>query len=356
MSSTDRADPPSTRPTYTPWQLHRVWDRIDFPSRFRYEPGEFSKEVVRHHDGHGFLSALMTHSLAYIPFENLELHYSPHHQISIHPDALFEKIVRQNTGRGGYPLENNVFLGTVLRSFGFEVMSVGARLNTLYESNGESNGEHRFAGWSHMVNLVTIRGETFLVDVGFGSGGPTQPIPLVENEETVIESTQERMRLRRDAIAENEYQGNKLWILERQVFADGHWTALYCFEDFVCFLPQDFEVMHFHASTHRTSFFTYRVIVMKYLLDARGESVVGELILRGDRVLRQTKNKLEVLAMLYTEEDRVESLEKYFNITLTQAQAAGIRGMVTELPSRHSDQIIAGKDEPEGVMLDGVTA
>jgi hypothetical protein len=111
----------ATRTYFTPAQLHEVYDRIRLPSRFRYEPGDFSKEVVRHRDGHGFLAALVTYTLANVPFENLELHYSPHHQISIHPEALFEKIVRQDSGRGGYGLELNVFLGTVLRSLGFEV-------------------------------------------------------------------------------------------------------------------------------------------------------------------------------------------------------------------------------------------
>jgi len=109
------------RPQYTPQQLHAVYDRINLPPRFRYEPGDFSREVVRHHDGHGFLGALVTHTLAHIPFENLELHYSPNHAVSIHPDALFQKIIKQDMGRGGYCLENNVFLSTVLRSLGFDV-------------------------------------------------------------------------------------------------------------------------------------------------------------------------------------------------------------------------------------------
>jgi len=83
---------------YTPQQLHAVYDRINLPPRFRYEPGDFSREVVRHHDGHGFLGALVTHMLAHIPFENLSLHYSPTHAVSIHPDALFQKFIRQDMG------------------------------------------------------------------------------------------------------------------------------------------------------------------------------------------------------------------------------------------------------------------
>ena len=100
-----------------------MYDRINLPSKFRYEPGEFSKEVIRHRDGFNFLGALQMYTLATVPFENLELHYSHHHQISIHPDALFNKIVGQGKGRGGYGMELNVFLGTVLRSLGFEVVS-----------------------------------------------------------------------------------------------------------------------------------------------------------------------------------------------------------------------------------------
>ena len=114
---------PDERFLYSPAQLHQVYDRIGLPSKFRYEPGEFSKEVIRHRDGFNFLGALQTYTLASVPFENLELHYSQHHQVSIHPDALFDKIVSKGCGRGGCGLEMNVFMGTVLRSLGFEVVS-----------------------------------------------------------------------------------------------------------------------------------------------------------------------------------------------------------------------------------------
>ena len=110
--------------TYTHAQLHQVYDRIKLPNKYRYEPGQFSREVVRHRDGMGFLSALQRHMLASVPFENLDMHYSQQHQISINAEHLFNKIVRSGSGRGGYCIENGVFLGTVLRSLGFEVVSV----------------------------------------------------------------------------------------------------------------------------------------------------------------------------------------------------------------------------------------
>ncbi|KAK3677089.1 hypothetical protein LTR78_003294 [Recurvomyces mirabilis] len=321
----------SSRPEYTPQQLHEVYERVKLPSRYRYEPGEFSREVVRHRDGHGFLGALVSHTLAHVPFENLALHYSPHHQVSIHPGELFQKIVTQRTGRGGYRLENNVFLGTVLRSIGFEVMSVGARVNAEVKNTEDETGRCRFGGWSHLVNLVTIRGETFVVDVGFGSGGPTRPIALKEGATELSFPPPPHVRLRRDAIPENEHRGNKLWIMERRSADDRPWTALYCFEDNVCFLPQDFEVMNFFTSTHRTSFFTYRVLCSKYILDDEEERVIGEIVLYENKVTRKIGGERELLATFATESERMAALEKYLGVTLDAAQATGIRGMVTEL-------------------------
>ncbi|KAK3617918.1 hypothetical protein LTR22_026555 [Elasticomyces elasticus] len=328
---------------YTPQQLHAVYDRINLPARYRYEPGDFSREVVKHHDGHGFLEALVTHTLAHIPFENLSLHYSPTHAVSIHPDALFQKIIRADMGRGGYCLENNVFLGTVMRSLGFNVMSVGARINRIGKGGvGNGDGSTSFGGWSHMVNLVTIRGEVYVVDVGFGPGGPARPMKLVDGkvEANMASHPSQVIRLRHDAIAENEHQHVKLWIFERCSNDRLPWTPMYCFEDNVCFLPQDFEVLNFFTSTHRTSVFTYRVLCSKFILAEEDETtIVGEIILYEDKVTRRLNGTTETLANLTTETERIEALFAYLGVRLSQAQAAGIRGMATELKSGDGQQI-----------------
>lgn len=54
-----------------------------------------------------YLSLLQKYNLVAVPFENLTLHYSPHRAVVIHPEALFQKIVGDNNGRGGYCMENN---------------------------------------------------------------------------------------------------------------------------------------------------------------------------------------------------------------------------------------------------------
>lgn len=83
--------------------------------------------------------------MATVPFENLALHYSPHHSITLDPDFLFDKIVERK--RGGYCMENNCFFGTVLRTLGFTVVSIGARVSNTINHKAEP-------GFSGLYGLV----------------------------------------------------------------------------------------------------------------------------------------------------------------------------------------------------------
>ncbi|KAL9038805.1 MAG: hypothetical protein Q9180_002911, partial [Flavoplaca navasiana] len=97
------------RPTYPTAKLQQYLRTLSLPSTFPH---------------HGFaldyneLRTLQQHHLSTYPFENLSLHYSTTHTVSLDTDALFEKFVEKGCGRGGYCMENNGFFGTVLRSMG----------------------------------------------------------------------------------------------------------------------------------------------------------------------------------------------------------------------------------------------
>jgi N-acetyltransferase len=98
-----------------------------------------------------FLKKLMKRQLATVPFENLSLHYSTHKTVTLDPQKVFQKIVGSNCGkgeggRGGYCMENNVFFGTVLRSLGYEVYSVGAKVSEQV-STGAAQSKGKFSGW-----------------------------------------------------------------------------------------------------------------------------------------------------------------------------------------------------------------
>lgn len=91
-------------------------------------------DVVRSKDGLQYLSSLQKYHLAAIPFENLSLHYSKEHTNSLNPDDLFEKIVIRK--KGGYCFESNSLFGVMLRSLGFDIVSVGARVTLVSPSAG----------------------------------------------------------------------------------------------------------------------------------------------------------------------------------------------------------------------------
>lgn len=80
--------------------------------------------------GLGLLTSLQRQHLAFIPFENLSVHYSStddHDAVTLDPEKVYTKIVTRQ--RGGYCMENNLLFGILLRTLGFTVYSVGGRVS-----------------------------------------------------------------------------------------------------------------------------------------------------------------------------------------------------------------------------------
>ena len=117
-------------PTYTPEQVNQFLDLLQVPSRFR---------------GHGtatnldFLRLLHTHMISTLPYETLELHYTQQRQIQMDPQALFQKLVADGRGRGGYCLENNQLFLYMLRDLGFDVYPVGAKVRPSPEAGTQGD-------------------------------------------------------------------------------------------------------------------------------------------------------------------------------------------------------------------------
>ncbi|KAJ2983855.1 hypothetical protein NQ176_g380 [Zarea fungicola] len=83
------------------------------------------------------LRQLMLHHVERVPFENIGIHYSPTHKLSLKLDDLFDKVVVR--GKGGYCLELNALFAAILRSLGYAVLTVGGRVRA---------GNPRYGGWS----------------------------------------------------------------------------------------------------------------------------------------------------------------------------------------------------------------
>jgi N-hydroxyarylamine O-acetyltransferase len=90
-----------------------------------------------------------------VPFENLSIH--AHEAIALNDEALYAKIVARR--RGGFCYELNGLFACLLRSVGFPVEMLSARV---------ADSEGRFsADFDHMALLVKLE-QNWLVDVGFG--------------------------------------------------------------------------------------------------------------------------------------------------------------------------------------------
>lgn len=304
------------RPCYSKDQLTQYFDRIRLPQRRR----KYDVATLQPADALEHLTTLQQYQLAAVPFENLSLHYSSHRQICLHPEDLFQKIVGDNNGRGGYCMENNALFGTVLRSLGFTVYSAGGRV---FE-------EGHWTGWGHMVNLVTIGDQKYAVDVGFGAEGPIMPIPLDRSGTVQKHLSPASVGLDWRNIPETTDPNQRFWVLKYRKSDESEWEPLkYCFTE-VEFLPQDYGVMSHFVSTSPRTWFT-RVVVVELKIMDESEALVGRLTIQGNSMKRRMGGEVIEATIFESEQDRLDALEKHFGIKFGAADREGIRGMISEI-------------------------
>ena len=138
-----------------------------------------------------------------IPFENLDPHRGV--PVSLELADIERKLV--GARRGGYCFEHNLLLKAALEALGAEVEVLLARVRV-----GAPPGAVR--GRSHVVLRVHDNGAVWHADVGFGAGGPLEPLPWGPGDE----HEQSGWRLR---IVEEEGE------LVLRALRDGDWIDLY---------------------------------------------------------------------------------------------------------------------------------
>lgn len=273
----------------------------------------------------GTLSRIQLWQLVAVPFGNLVLHYSQHHTISLDPETLFIKLVERRLG--GYCMENNAFFATVLLSLGYELYTTGARVS--YALDASSKDAQGYDGWSHMLNILTIHGRKYMVDVGFGASTPTQPIHLKDGE-TCPNVPTSQARLVYKPIAPFTDSGQRMWVFQVRNNPEGSWTSQYCFSELE-FLPQDYKVMNYYTSQSRTSWFTQKLVLTKLLLDKDQNKPIGNLTLSSTELKQRLHGQSETIMTCTTEEERVTILKKHFDVELRPDEIAGIQGLPSEI-------------------------
>ena len=111
--------------SYTADQLETYLERIGYPGsgKNRVQSIRACKEA----DPLDTLSELQRRHLCSIPWGNSGLHYTQHHTISIHPQAIYDKLVLRKLD--GYCMENSNLFYLILQSLGYQIYATGGRVS-----------------------------------------------------------------------------------------------------------------------------------------------------------------------------------------------------------------------------------
>ncbi|MUL02571.1 arylamine N-acetyltransferase [Aliivibrio fischeri] len=214
-----------------------------------------------------------------IPFENIDIVNGQ--SIQLADEVIYEKLV--NNKRGGYCHELNGLLFTVLNALGFEARVLLGRVHLSPEPTGRG----------HRVTLVMFNGQQWLVDAGFGSFTPREPLPIEFGKELTTDL--QVFRFLRD-----EDYGVLL-----QVKESGEWLSLYSLDmGYVC--KGDLEYANHFSSTHPNSAFTSGVIAA--LSTAEGINTLS------NQQLKIKKNGVIQQIMLEDEISYFKALKDYFGL------------------------------------------
>jgi len=184
----------------------------------------------------GTLSEIHACHVRAIPFENLDVLLG--RNISLDVAAIERKLVHER--RGGYCFEQNGLFAVILRTLGFQVTTLLARVRWQVP-------EETPMPQTHMVLRVDLEGHPWLADVGFGGMGLMAPIAL--DTEAEQSHRPEPRRLVR--------QGHQLL---HQAKPGRDWMDIYSFALDEAF-PIDFEVGNWFTSTHPNSRFRQNLVV-----------------------------------------------------------------------------------------------
>jgi N-hydroxyarylamine O-acetyltransferase len=201
-------------------------DSMDFPLSRYLERIGLSSTPGRDEDG---LKEVHSAQAFNIPFENLEIHLG--RTISLKPEDLIEKMLGRN--RGGYCFELNGMLHLALKALGFVVRPLLVRV--FYNRT-------ELGPYAHQVLIVTISGQDWLADVGFGGPGLRLPMPMIPDR--TFEQYGDHYRLRRDP----DYD----WVLQKE--SRGTFIDLYTIKDQLT-LDADIEMSNHFTSTWPGSYF-----------------------------------------------------------------------------------------------------
>jgi len=175
------------------------------------------------------LRRLQRRHLLAVPFENLDIHW--HRPISLDVERFYTKVVEEC--RGGFCYELNGLFIELLDSLGFTARLISARV-------GRPDGSFG-AEYDHATIIVSIAGEEFLTDVGFGDFS-AEPLRFVVSEE------------QQDANGTFKIEPADSAAFVVKKLAGDEWKNEYLFTAMARDLEEFAEMCHYHQTSPSSSF------------------------------------------------------------------------------------------------------
>jgi len=180
-----------------------------------------------------------------------------------------------------------------------------------------------------MLIIATLNGKRYHIDVGFANFGAWIPMPLEEGAMVKgIPGIDVRLAYRQNP---HFVSDQKCWFVETRDATSQQWKNGYCFTE-VEFLPQDFGYLNYRTMSDPESWFTFTLILTRLWPSEDGDEVLGSLTMVNEAIQRRVGGgAAETVASCKTETERVQALDKWFGISLTEEEAKGVVGCKIEL-------------------------
>lgn len=277
----------------------------------------------------------MSHVFTF-PFENIDMHNVINHPderaSSIEINDIFDKMVEG--ARGGYCFETNELIRQVLLSLGFDVKTFNAGVIWLKPQK---------LAPCHEMLIVRIGSCEYLVEPGFGTPGPIEPLlfrvdgKLYDVEQDFPQHEIKKFRFIKDNDGDFQLQGQ----VQTDWQPESPWKPLYAFKTAVECTPEDFSRGHHFVTVTEQSPFLQRIFVtLPIKVD---EEKTGRITLLHN--IYKISRPEGVTELPVTSQDHfMEILKMVFDITLppgSNLTAKQVRFAVPELQEK------VGRPEPQ---------
>ena len=183
-----------------------------------------------------FLNDLVARHVATFAFSSVGCQLGE--ELPLDFESLYNRIVIRR--RGGYCFEQNGLLYEILEELGFSPVLYLARV---------INNKDVHPGLTHRISMIEYSGQRYVLDVGFGPGGPRIPVAM---SEIVSNDGERKFRIEEGRLGE----------YHMQVFKDGDFFSMYRF-DLVRYGQADCELGHFYSHRHPDAAFVNHLVASR---------------------------------------------------------------------------------------------